>query len=1215
MVEVLSGKLETGRRHFRVDEREVASAKPRRESPLYLGVRFLCAAFAAFGFALEGRTALPCIDFSHDDGRQVVVAQGTESLFHGQPSSAILDDNRTIFCVWPYNHGGYGGMMAKSTDAGRTWTRIDELLPQAAVKLFVECPMIHYLVDQNGKKRLWIWWGFRAQDETDAHTVGGSDARRAVARAITTDSCPGVMSEDDGASWTVRTPLGTDFRNVLPFQGMIALGQRGSYVGFYHRGPEGCIDASPLEVCAANTTDGGLNWSAPRVIAAKSGYDLCEPFAVRSPDGTEIAVIMRENTRKHPSQVIFSTDEGQTWSEPVDVPEGLTGDRHQGVMLADGRLVVCFRDYDPASPYYCHYVAWIGPYSALHGGDALGAYKVRLFDNSYSTQKLGDCGYSGVHLLPGNEIVCTTYGQCDPNPIKKSIVSMRFKVAEADFAVTNALSSSAPVAWFRADTGIVTDAAGNVVSWANNGSLKSGELPGVSAASASSKIRLVTSEKLGNRPAVRFSGNVYGAAEGNESLVSSGLTDLDIAWGTHDLTVFAVFNVSDVNTPGIFSLALDKNVTRFGLDAHATLFQRRLNCFYKDSYILTQNTYDADIPSIVSGYKIGTGTTGALFSNSLKETSLKTAAAGTPQAAKFRIGQGQDDGYFNGDIAEIRVYNTALKPHERFRIEAEMAAEYGIDLKPDSSTTISAALLKRGNPASFGYQPDGGATVTAVPVSGTSGKLTVSFAETPDATKNTLVYLACGEEDGETVWSVAGAASARGLPILLTVALDRDDSAPYLLRNTGSGWETVQVQKSKGVYALPSGWKNGLYKVSAERPKPPPRVSPVAWFRGDAGVETNADGNVVSWANGGSLKSGELPGVSAASASSKIRLVASEKLGNRPAVRFSGNVYGAASGNESLVSAGATDLDIAWGTHDLTVFAVFNVSVVNTPGIFSLALDKSVTRFGLDAHANDHIRRLNCFNKDSYLVTQNTYDADIPSIVSGYKIGTGTEGALFSNALKETSQKSPAGGTPLAAKFRIGQGQDDGYFNGDIAEIRIYNTALKPHERFQIEAEMAAEYGIDLRPDSSTTISAALLKRNDSAAFGYQPDGGAASSSFPVSGWSGTLGVSFAETPDATKNTLVYFAGNGATDPRRTAWCLAGAAAARQVPVTLHFVTDRNSSVRYLWRDTGSGWETVGGPVTGGVHTLPAGWKNGLYRASRWTAEEGEKFGLIISIR
>ena len=368
--------------------------------------------------------AIEVVDLSGETERQSVVAAGTPTLYNGHPSTVLLPDGRTMFCFWPINHGGRGGPVARSDDGGQRWVRIDELMPKE-IGSYLECPMAHRIVDTNGCARLWAWYGFKARNEQEACSKVRTPERIAAAR--TTAAMPSVMSEDEGRSWRAMPPLGAKFRCVLSFQGIVRL-RDGSYLGVFHRGPDGCVDRGPLEVLSSTTLDGGLTWSDPRVIASVAGLDLCEPWVFRSPDGRELAVLIRENTRKGKSKVIFSCDEGVTWSVPQDVPVGLTGDRHQGVVLKDGRLVVCFRDMEKGSETWGHYVAWIGPYAALHDQNASGAYKVKLL-HSYAGR---DCGYSGVHLLPDETIVCTTYIKYRNDECRNSVVTTRFKVSETD---------------------------------------------------------------------------------------------------------------------------------------------------------------------------------------------------------------------------------------------------------------------------------------------------------------------------------------------------------------------------------------------------------------------------------------------------------------------------------------------------------------------------------------------------------------------------------------------------------------------------------------------------------------------------------------------------------------------------------------------------------------------------------------------------------------
>ena len=369
--------------------------------------------------------AWPTVDLSEDTSRQVVVAAGTESVYNGHPTTAMLEDGKTIFCVWPTGHGGYAGNAAVSTDAGLTWTRVDDRLPDGA-KLNVECPIIHRLVGPDGKSRLWVWSGFRAKSLEESTAPVGTDARKAAARRG--DPMPALMSEDDGRTWKEMPPLGPKFRCVLSFQAVVRL-KDGAYLGIYHRGPEACVDQPPLELMGAVTRDGGFTWSDPVVVAKVDGLNLCEPWAFRSPDGREICVLIRENHWLHPSKVIFSRDEGRTWTAPRDVPPGLSGHRHQGVVLPDGRVVVCMRDAEKGSPTVGHFVAWVGSYESIRTGRASpGDYRVKLL-HSYAG---GDCGYPGVHLLKDGTVVATTYVKYRPGKNRQSIVSVRFKVSETD---------------------------------------------------------------------------------------------------------------------------------------------------------------------------------------------------------------------------------------------------------------------------------------------------------------------------------------------------------------------------------------------------------------------------------------------------------------------------------------------------------------------------------------------------------------------------------------------------------------------------------------------------------------------------------------------------------------------------------------------------------------------------------------------------------------
>ena len=169
-------------------------------------------------------------------------------------------------------------------------------------------------------------------------------------------------------------------------------------------------------------------------MASVSQKNLCEPFVIRSPDGKEIALLMRENRHESRSMVCFSHDEGRTWTTPVDTCWGLTGDRHEGVLLPNGRLLVAFRDRALGSSTWGQYVAWVGTYDDLRNGRS-GQYRIHLLRNWSGTKyggHVGDTGYSGVEVLPDGMIVCTTYVKYRPDPCLQSVVCTRFRIDETD---------------------------------------------------------------------------------------------------------------------------------------------------------------------------------------------------------------------------------------------------------------------------------------------------------------------------------------------------------------------------------------------------------------------------------------------------------------------------------------------------------------------------------------------------------------------------------------------------------------------------------------------------------------------------------------------------------------------------------------------------------------------------------------------------------------
>lgn len=358
---------------------------------------------AASETPLSAGYSIPIVDISKKTSHQTIVDR-EPGQYLGHPSTVLLEDGRTILCVYPKGHGRGAIVLKRSRDSGRTWSERQPVPDNWATSL--ETPTIHRVVDSSGRKRLIVWSGL-------------FPARLAV-------------SEDDGTTWT---PL----RNAGDWGGIVVMGSvepvrgaPGNYLAFFHDDGRFIRRDSKQEnpivfrLYQTHSHDGGLDWSEPREIFSSSEIHLCEPGLVRSPDGKQIALLLRENSRRRNSHVIFSNDEGQTWSAPRELPAALTGDRHVGKYAPDGRLFISFRDTTRESATKGDWVGWVGRYDDIVRGRE-GEYRVRLMHNT----KAVDCAYPGVEILPDETFVTTTYGHWTAGE-SPYIVSVRFTLAELD---------------------------------------------------------------------------------------------------------------------------------------------------------------------------------------------------------------------------------------------------------------------------------------------------------------------------------------------------------------------------------------------------------------------------------------------------------------------------------------------------------------------------------------------------------------------------------------------------------------------------------------------------------------------------------------------------------------------------------------------------------------------------------------------------------------
>ena len=360
--------------------------------------------------------------------------------------------------------------------------------------------------------------------------------------------------------------------------------------------------------------------------------------------------------------------------------------------------------------------------------------------------------------------------------------------------------------------------------------------------------------------------------------------------------------------------------------------------------------------------------------------------------------------------------------------------------------------------------------------------------------------------------------NARSTPIVLTFsgAEYTSDSDIALYRADGLMWTKLGVVKevSEGSlsFELPAGWISGRYRAATSDAIV--ASSAAVWYRADKGVVADQSGKVSSWTNSGFL--GE--DFNLAVAEEKPALVA-DGIGSRPSIRFTGT-------DTYLRTAGEVDTGITSdGGGAYFVVCRFDpekpYGTMCPFGIWSPA-ESTGNRFGLQSAATWEISGWPV-RPYFFYVAGNKSPLELPRTADSQMLGVGAYPAAAATEMRATQngtlKVASMNFLPFAGVLSVGEFNVTAFkagYDGDVAEVRLYNRPLTAREFAAVELEISARYGIDMATCGSSNAVELASHEIDRKVIGISNVSGMYEENPPLTWSDGTLSFSFNIKPSRT---------------------------------------------------------------------------------------------------
>jgi hypothetical protein len=739
--------------------------------------------------------------------------------------------------------------------------------------------------------------------------------------------------------------------------------------------------------------------------------------------------------------------------------------------------------------------------------------------------------------------------------------------------------------WLKADAGTTT---GATFTWADYSSSSRN-----ATQSTAGKQPIISAASMNYNPAVTFDGVDDVLNISNSAGLPSGAAQV------HGFGV-----ARNLNTAGQYN-----TVFSYGISSTNSVFSLNKYVFNANAYLATNS---ADVLSSANEFANNstvlfdgkyTGTQGILSSFGKQQATTSFVHNLTSANATVGAWLGGIDAWWNGNISEVILYSTNLTALEAQRVNSYLALKYGITL---DQTTAQNYLASDGTTIFWNGTTNSGyknnvAGIARDDASGLSQKqsksantgLQVAMGNgntiSTDNISNTNSFsvdksaLTWGDNAGSVAaWTTTGAPTSR-----------RILARTWKVQETGTvGSVKVQIADNSGANGLPiesntvylltdadgnfaagateitmtlngTNWEanvdltNGQFFTFATQPITSPGgvvSNDFLWLKADAGVTTSGS-NVTQWADAGNY------GVTGTAFNNPILYTNNHNF--NPAVTFNGtNAYIDLPDGFANFTAGVSGFVIGRPTASLNYARFFDFG--NGPFDNNLNLRRIAT-------TNDYsYESVNGSTGSNTTVANKIVNNEVNEY--GF-VHAGTTATLYKNGenLGSGSAQNLVNITRINNYVARSNWAGDDYYQGDMAEIILFNKNVTNTERQKVESYLAIKYGKTLEQSTPMDYLA-----SDASIFWN----GTTNSSYKnnIAGIARDDASALNQKQSKSVNTGLQVAiGHGNT------------IATDNISNTNNFTADKTA---FVWGDNGasvSAWTSVGAPTNRVI--LPRVWK------------------------